>query len=119
TAFEWVTDKLGSQSTVCAGGRYDGLVEQLGGKSTPAVGFGIGLERLVLLVEALEAFPEDLEQQADIYLVATGDVGFASMQLAERIRDELPFIRLMSHCGGGNFKSQFKKADKSGAALAL
>lgn len=119
TAFEWVTDKLGSQSTVCAGGRYDGLVEQLGGKSTPAVGFGIGLERLVLLVEALEGFPEDLEQQADIYLVATGDVGFASMQLAERIRDELPFIRLMSHCGGGNFKSQFKKADKSGAALAL
>lgn len=119
TAFEWVTDKLGSQSTVCAGGRYDGLVEQLGGKSTPAVGFGIGLERLVLLVEALEAFPEDLEQQADIYLVATGDVGFAAMQLAEKIRDELPFIRLMSHCGGGNFKSQFKKADKSGAALAL
>lgn len=119
TAFEWVTDKLGSQSTVCAGGRYDSLVEQLGGKSTPAVGFGIGLERLVLLIEALEAFPEGLDQQADVYLVATGDVALAAMRLAEKIRDELPFVRLLTHCGAGNFKSQFKKADKSGADIAL
>lgn len=119
TAFEWVTDKLGAQSTVCAGGRYDGLVEQLGGKSTPAVGFGIGLERLVLLVQAVEIVPEKLDQQADVFLVAVGDVQSVAMQLAERIRDELPFIRLMVNCGGGNFKSQFKKADKSGADIAL
>lgn len=119
TAFEWVTDKLGAQSTVCAGGRYDGLVEQLGGKATPAVGFGIGLERLVLLVQAIEAIPEKLDQQADVFLVAVGDVQNIAMQLAERIRDELPFIRLMVNCGGGNFKSQFKKADKSGADIAL
>jgi histidyl-tRNA synthetase len=119
TAFEWVTDKLGAQSTVCAGGRYDGLVEQLGGKSTPAVGFGIGLERLVLLLQALEAVPEKLNQQADVFLVAVGDVQSVAMQLAERIRNELPFIRLMVNCGGGNFKSQFKKADKSGADIAL
>lgn len=119
TAFEWVTDKLGAQSTVCAGGRYDGLVEQLGGKTTPAVGFGIGLERLVLLVQAIEAIPEKLDQQADVFLVAVGDVQIIAMQLAERIRDELPFIRLMVNCGGGNFKSQFKKADKSGADVAL
>ena len=119
TAFEWVTDQLGSQSTVCAGGRYDGLVEQLGGKPTPAVGFGIGLERLVLLVQALDAMPEGLQQQADVYLVAVGDVQQPAMQLAERIRNELPFVRLMLHCGGGNFKNQLKKADKSGADLAL
>ena len=119
TAFEWVTDQLGSQSTVCAGGRYDGLVEQLGGKPTPAVGFGIGLERLVLLVQARDAMPEGLQQQADVYLVAVGDVQQPAMQLAERIRNELPFVRLMLHCGGGNFKNQLKKADKSGADLAL
>lgn len=119
TAFEWVTDKLGAQSTVCAGGRYDGLVEQLGGKSTPAVGFGIGLERLVLLVQAADAMIEGLEQQADIYLVAVGDVQVAAMQLAEQVRDNLPFVRLLTHCGGGNFKNQMKKADKSGADIAL
>lgn len=119
TAFEWVTDKLGAQSTVCAGGRYDGLVEQLGGKPTPAVGFGIGLERLVLLVQELNAMPEGLDQQADIYLVAVGDVHASAMQLAEQIRDELPFMRLLTHCGGGNFKNQLKKADKCGADVAL
>lgn len=119
TAFEWVTDKLGSQSTVCAGGRYDGLVEQLGGKSTPAVGFGIGLERLVLLLQAVEAVPEGLDQQADVYLVAVGNVQSVAMQLAERIRDDLPFVRLLLNCGGGNFKSQLKRADKSGAEIAL
>ncbi len=119
TAFEWVTDKLGSQSTVCAGGRYDGLVEQLGGKSTPAVGFGIGLERLVLLLQAAEVVPEGLNQQADIYLVAVGDVQSVAIQLAERIRDELPFLRLLVNCGGGNFKTQLKRADKSGADIAL
>lgn len=119
TAFEWITDKLGAQSTVCAGGRYDGLVEQLGGKSTPAVGFGIGLERLVLLLQAVEAIPDGLTQQADVFLVAVGNVQTVAFQLAERIRDELPFVRLLTNCGGGNFKSQLKKADKCGADIAL
>lgn len=118
TAFEWVTDKLGAQSTVCAGGRYDGLVEQLGGKPTPAVGFGMGLERLVLLLEALELIPAEL-QRVDIYLLAVGDVQSNALQLAERIRDELPYLRLLTHCGGGSIKSQMKKADKSGADIAL
>jgi histidyl-tRNA synthetase len=119
TAFEWVTDKLGAQSTVCAGGRYDGLVEQLGGKSTPAVGFGIGLERLVLLLQAIDVIPQGLNQQTDVYLVAVGDVQISALQLAECIRDELPFVRVLTNCGGGNFKSQMKKADKSGADIAL
>lgn len=119
TAFEWVTDKLGAQSTVCAGGRYDGLVEQLGGKPTPAVGFGIGLERLVLLLQALEQMPEGLTQQADVYLVALGDVQAEALQLAESIRDQLPYIRIINHCGGGSLKSQMKKADKSAADIAI
>jgi histidyl-tRNA synthetase len=119
TAFEWVTDQLGAQSTVCAGGRYDGLVEQLGGKSTPAIGFGLGLERLLLLIQAVGAVPEDLGQQADIYLVTTNNTQVKAINLAERLRDDLPFRRIMLNGGGGNFKSQFKKADKSGAAIAL
>ena len=119
TAFEWVTEKLGAQGTICAGGRYDGLVEQLGGKPTPAVGFGIGLERLVLLLQAVEAIPEGLSQQADLYLLAVGNVQIIALQLAERIRDELPFVRVLTNCGGGNFKNQMKKADKSGAEIAL
>ncbi len=119
TVFEWVTDKLGAQGTVCAGGRYDGLVEQLGGKPTPAVGFAMGVERLVLLLQALEVIPADINQQVDVYLVAVGDVQTAAVSLGERLRDELPFLRLMTHCGGGSFKSQMKKADKSGASVAL
>jgi len=119
TAFEWVTDKLGSQSTVCAGGRYDNLVEQLGGKPTPAVGFGIGLERLVLLLQAIGGVPQNLEQIADVYVVAVGQVQKEAFQLAEKLRNELPSLRVVNHCGGGNFKSQLKKADKSTASLAL
>lgn len=119
TAFEWVTDKLGSQSTVCAGGRYDNLVEQLGGKPTPAVGFGIGLERLVLLLQAVDAIPKGLEQIADIYVVAVGNVQKEAFQLAENLRTELPNLRVINHCGGGNFKNQLKKADKSTADVAL
>lgn len=119
TAFEWVTDKLGSQSTVCAGGRYDNLVEQLGGKSTPAVGFGIGLERLVLLLQAVEAIPKGLEQIADVYVVAVGNVQKEAFQLAENLRTHLPNLRVISHCGGGNFKNQLKRADKSTADIAL
>ncbi|RYY76111.1 MAG: histidine--tRNA ligase [Gammaproteobacteria bacterium] len=119
TAFEWVTDNLGSQSTVCAGGRYDNLVEQLGGKATPAVGFGIGLERLVLLLQAVEAIPKDLEKVTDVYIVAVGDVQKDAFQLAEKLRNELPTLRIIQHCGGGNFKNQLKRADKSTAELAL
>lgn len=119
TAFEWVTDKLGAQATVCAGGRYDGLVEQLGGKPTPAVGFGLGLERLILLLQTLELIPEGLDQQADIYLVVAGDYTTEALAFAEQLRDELPFVRLMTHCGGGSIKSQMKKADKSRADIAL
>ena len=119
TVFEWVTDSLGAQGTVCAGGRYDALVEQMGGKSTPAVGFGLGVERLVLLLETLEVLPDTLDQQVDAYLVAVGDVQSAALAAAERLRSELPWLRLQTHCGGGSFKSQMKKADKSNADYAL
>jgi histidyl-tRNA synthetase len=117
TVFEWITDDLGAQGTVCAGGRYDGLVEQLGGRATPAVGFALGLERLVELL-ALAGHGD--EPAVHAYLVAVGDPARREApHLAERLRDALPRLRLMSHCGGGSFKSQFKKADKSGAAYAL
>jgi histidyl-tRNA synthetase len=119
TVFEWVTNSLGAQGTVCAGGRYDGLVEQLGGQPTPAVGFAMGMERLVLMLETLE-LNADIRPAVDVYLCMVGEgteqAGFA---LAERLRDALPDLRLMSHCGGGNFKKQLKRADKSGAAIAL
>lgn len=119
TVFEWVTDQLGAQGTVCAGGRYDGLTAQLGGRSTPAVGFAMGVERLVLLLQDLALVPEGLDRTADIYLAAVGDVQLPAMRLAESLRQELPNVRLISHCGGGSFKSQLKKADKSGAKVAL
>lgn len=119
TVFEWVTTELGSQGTVCAGGRYDGLVEQLGGKATPAVGFALGLERLILLLQTLNLIPE-LPATADIYLMAVGESAeLAAIGVAERLRSELPAKRVILHCGGGNLKKQFKKADKSGAELAL
>ncbi|CDW59773.1 tRNA-synt His and TPR 21 and HGTP anticodon domai n containing protein [Trichuris trichiura] len=119
TVFEWVTNSLGSQGTVCAGGRYDGLVEQLGGRATPAVGFAMGLERLVLLVQAVN--PEfKADPVVDIYLVASGaDTQSAAMALAERLRDELPGVKLMTNHGGGNFKKQFARADKWGARVAV
>lgn len=119
TVFEWVTDSLGAQGTVCAGGRYDGLVEQMGGKPTPAVGFGLGVERLVLLLETLNALPEALDQQIDAYLVAVGEVQSAALAAAEWLRGELPWLRLQAHMGGGSFKSQMKRADKSNAEFAL
>lgn len=119
TVFEWVTDKLGAQGTVCAGGRYDKLVEQLGGRPTPAVGFAMGIERLVLLIEALECVPDELSQQVDVYVVAVGDVMSDGFKIAESIRDALPNLRVQMHCGGGSFKSQLKKADRSGADVAL
>ena len=117
TVFEWVSDQLGAQGTVCAGGRYDGLVEQLGGRPTPAIGFAMGMERLIAL---LEEQPPALRDPVDVYLVMMGDAAAArGMLLAETLRDRLPELRLLMHCGGGSFKSQFKKADKSGAEYAL
>jgi histidyl-tRNA synthetase len=118
TVFEWVTDRLGAQGTVLAGGRYDGLVEQLGGRPTPAIGFAMGLERLVALLEEGEPVLPDTAPHA--YLVMVGDAATqAGLVLAERLRDALPQLRLAVNCGGGSFKSQFKRADKSGARRAL
>ncbi len=118
TVFEWVTDRLGAQGTVCAGGRYDGLVEQLGGRPSSAVGFAMGLERLIALLEET-----DLAQRLpgpDLYMIMMGDEAQRrGPQLAESLRDALPALRLITHCGGGGFKSQFKKADKSNARYAL
>lgn len=115
TVFEWVTDALGAQGTVCAGGRYDGLVAQLGGRATPAVGFAMGLERLILLISQA---PPALRPDAEVYIVP-GAAPVEGLLLAEELRRNLPDYRVVCHCGGGSFKSQMKKADKSGAALAL
>jgi histidyl-tRNA synthetase len=118
TVFEWVTDHLGSQGTVCAGGRYDGLVAQLGGKAATAIGFAIGIERLVALLEAMDALPEI--DSVDAYLVAVGDAAAQhSLLLAEQLRDAIPNFKLITHCGGGSFKNQFKRADRSGARWTL
>ncbi|CAI8161009.1 MAG: Histidine--tRNA ligase [Cellvibrionales bacterium UBA7375] len=119
TVFEWVTTNLGAQGTICAGGRYDSLVELLGGKPCSAVGLAIGLERLIMLLDELGAVPDSVDQQVDMYLVAVGDESYQAMQLAEQLRTALPAVRLETHCGGGSFKSQIKKADKSGAAVAI
>ena len=119
TVFEWVTDSLGAQGTICAGGRYDGLVEQLGGKPCPGVGFAMGIERLVLLLDELKVVPDSVAQTVDIYLLAVGDVSNAAAVLADNLRNDCPSLRIESNCGGGSFKSQIKKADKSGAAVAL
>ncbi|HDY84390.1 hypothetical protein LCGC14_0618430 [marine sediment metagenome] len=114
TVFEWVTDQLGSQGTICAGGRYDGLVAQLGGKGATAIGFAIGIERLISLLEATDSLPEI--EAIDVYLVAVGDAAASqSLLLAEQLRDQLPDLKLITHCGGGSFKNQFKRADRSGA----
>lgn len=120
TVFEWVTDSLGAQGTVCAGGRYDGLVEQLGGRSTPGVGFAMGMERLVLLLETLDLLPGSAAQEVDIYLTCMGAEELSVLfKLADELRGALPGAIVQTHCGGGSFKSQMKKADKSGAQLAL
>jgi histidyl-tRNA synthetase len=118
TVFEWVTEKLGAQGTVCAGGRFDGLVEQLGGKSTTAAGFALGMERLVALLDD-KPFDATAHQPHAYLLLAGKDAELHGLQLAEQLRDALPGLRLMLHCGGGSFKSQMKKADKSGARYAL
>lgn len=118
TVFEWTTDQLGAQDAVCSGGRYDDLVTQLGGKPTPAIGFALGVERLVALMEMQEATVEDLAPQ--VYLAHLGEAAAQpALVLAEQLRDALPDLRLVLHAGGGSFKSQMKKADRSGAAYAL
>lgn len=118
TVFEWITESLGAQGTVCGGGRYDGLVEQLGGKPTSAVGFAMGLERLVLMLETLEL--TDVRRSVDVYVVTAGEgTMMAGMKLAEQLREAISGVRVMNHFGGGNFKKQFKRADKVGAVVAL
>ena len=119
TVFEWVTDRLGAQGTVCGGGRYDGLVQQLGGKAVPGVGFAMGVERLVLLLEECGQLPQPASA-ADIYTVSFGDEAQReAVAASELLRDAFPGLRIVQHNGGGSFKSQMKKADKSGARLAL
>ncbi len=116
TVFEWVTDKLGAQGTVCAGGRYDGLVEQLGGKSTPACGFAMGIERLIALIK--ESGGEPAAPAPDVYIVHQGtEASRLAFRVAEGLRDQ--GIDVLLHCGGGSFKSQMKKADGSGATFAV
>ncbi|WP_425462191.1 histidine--tRNA ligase [Litorilituus sediminis] len=119
TVFEWVTSSLGAQGTICAGGRYDGLVEQLGGKATPAFGFALGIERLVLMLTSLDKV-NNVRPQVDAYIVALGDdAQIQANMLAEQWRDQVPESRIQCHCGGGNMKKQLKRADKSGAQVAL
>ena len=118
TVFEWISDRLGAQGTVCAGGRYDGLVKHFGGPATPAAGFAMGLERLTELIP--EASADYAARIPQVYLIIADDAGIpAGIRIAEELRDKLPGLRLLMHCGGGGFKSQFKKADKSGAEYAL
>jgi histidyl-tRNA synthetase len=118
TVFEWLTDALGSQGGVCSGGRYDGLVEKLGGRPTPAIGWAMGIERLVGLYEACGGEPRI--GTPDVYIVAVGEVATGrSFELAESLRDALPTVRVELNLGGGSFKAQLKRADKSGAAFAI
>jgi histidyl-tRNA synthetase len=118
TVFEWVTDRLGAQGTICAGGRYDGLVEYLGGRPTPAIGFALGLERLIALMEAERVDLPD--SNPHVYLVLSGEQGVRrGMVFADELREAVKGLRLQTNCGGGSFKSQFRRADKSGAGIAL
>jgi histidyl-tRNA synthetase len=118
SVFEWVTDALGSQGAVCAGGRYDGLIEKLGGRVTPAIGWAMGVERLVGLYEACGGEPG--AQAPDVYIVAVGDAALrVGFDAAERLRDRVPDLKVALNLGGGSFKSQLKRADKSGATFAV
>jgi histidyl-tRNA synthetase len=118
TVFEWVTDALGSQDAVCSGGRYDGLITQLGGEATPAVGFAMGIERVVELLQQAGGVPG--RKGADVYVIANGERATrAGLALVEKLRDELPTVAFEMNQGGGNFKAQFRRADRSGARLAL
>jgi histidyl-tRNA synthetase len=118
TVFEWITAATSAQNAVCSGGRYDGLIAQLGGETTPAVGFAMGVERLVALIVAAGRTPPPLHP--DVYVVVSGTQATArALELVERLRGELPSLRFELNAGGGNFKAQFRRADKSGAPLAL
>ena len=118
TVFEWVTDHIGSQNTICAGGRYNDLAEQLGGKAVTAMGFAIGLDRLMSLLDLINLLPRI--SKIDVYLVSVGDLARRySLYIAENLRNQIPGLRLITHCGSGSFKSQFKKADRSGARWTL
>ncbi|MGQ8365161.1 histidine--tRNA ligase [Glaciecola sp. 1036] len=118
TVFEWVTSLLGSQGTICAGGRYDNLVTQLGGKPSPAVGFAMGIERLVLLIQ--EVTEQNFAPKADVYITAMGEQAqVQAMVVSEQLRDAFPQLQIQLHCGGGNFKKQMKRADNSGAEVAI
>jgi len=119
TVFEWLTDQLGAQGTVCAGGRYNGLIEHFGGKPVPAFGFALGMERLMALIKTNGCDIELQPLHAYLILSAEDGVTAAGMKLAENLRNQLPQLRLMTHCGGGSFKNQFKRADKSGALFGL
>ena len=120
TVFEWITESLGAQGTVCAGGRDDTLVEILGGKPTPAIGFAMGVERLVLLLETLNLVPDSVSNAVDINVVAVGErANSAVLPLVETLRDAAPELKVLVNCGGGSFKAQMKRADRSGAACAL
>ena len=120
SVFEWVTTELGAQGTVCAGGRYDGLIEQLGGKPTTGVGFAMGIERLILLLETLDKIPASLARTVDVFVCAFGEQAeLQALNLVEALRDQQPQLRILVNAGGGSFKSQFKKADRSGALYAL
>jgi len=119
TVFEWVTDKLGSQATVCAGGRYDSLVEHLGGASTPAVGYAMGIERLILLLKTLEQIP-DTEEHPDVFIIADAHERIIeALKIAEQIRHSEKKYNVVVNTVPSSFKSQFKKADKSGARFAF
>ena len=118
TVFEWTTTALGAQGTVCGGGRYDGLVEQLGGKATPAVGFGLGLERLILLLTTLGKFAP--KRAVDVYVCGMGsEIEAHQLKLCQELRAALPELKIMNHCGGGNFKRLLKRADKVEARVAV
>ncbi|HUN71725.1 MAG TPA: histidine--tRNA ligase [Steroidobacteraceae bacterium] len=118
TVFEWITDALGAQDAVCSGGRYDGLIAQLGGEATPGVGFAMGMERVVELL--VQAGQSPAAPAADVYVVVSGErASAAGVGLVERLRDQLPARRFDLNLGGGNFKAQFRRADRSGAALAV
>ncbi|MFK8068311.1 MAG: histidine--tRNA ligase [Gammaproteobacteria bacterium] len=117
TVFEWITDQLGAQGTVCGGGRFDGLIEHFGGKETPAIGFAMGLDRLV---ELLKDNGQKVTSPSDVYLITVGEQAIQrGLVLAEKLRDQIPELKLLSNCGGGSYKAQFKRADKSGARYAI
>ena len=118
TVFEWITDALGAQDAVCSGGRYDGLIAQLGGEATPAIGFAMGVERVVELLRQLPSQPQP--PAADVYVVLNGEqAAIAGGRIVETLRDALPHRRFELNLGGGNFKAQFRRADRSRAPLAL